>query len=304
MAAAVLAAAISGCNDAADDRPGTTGDTSASAGATAVDPRGAAPAGQAGADDGVVMDSIPLRTPEGKPARFGRRSGHLVYRYTGDVVGIREVWFDQWGMRERRFDSSSPAAGRPGVPQNNLVVSAPEGFSAIDMRTKTGMRMQNPSDDEYLASDSGKIFSLGEMIFRHSGGRRLADTTIRGLKVSVLQLDQGQASTKVYVWQGIVMRELFKSQDGTSFGVEIESMDFDIDVPVSLFAVPAGVKLTDAPPPGSQPGAAQGGAMPPGGAPPGAMPPGAMPPGAMPPGAMPPGTMPPGPGSPPLPGGR
>jgi hypothetical protein len=287
MAAALLAASVIACDDAANETPATVGDTAAQAAAPTT-------SGVPIDDDGVILDSIPLRSPGGTPARYGWRSGHLVFRYTAGAEGTREVYFTDWGMTERRSDSSKPT--KPGPPQYIVVYATPEKFTRLDMLSKTGVTMTNTADDEYLASDSSKTFSLGEIIFRSSGGQRQPDEIINGVPTKVLVMNQGFASIKIWVYQGIIIREQFKSQDGTEYTVEPVSMEFDIDVPPSIFQVPSGFKIEQAKPQ-DRPGAQQGpppGAMPPGAMPPGAMPPGAMPPGAAPPGGMTPGAVPPG----------
>jgi hypothetical protein len=282
IVAAALAAAIVACNDKGRDVPSPAADTS-----RATPAPGGASTGAVVDSDGVALDSVPLRTPDGKPARFAWRSGHLVFRYTGGVLGTREIWFDQWGIREWRSDSSAPVKERPGPPQHAVVIADADKFTFLDYTTMTGWTMPNQTDDEYLRSDSGKMFSLGEMVFKTSGGKRLPDEVVNGVSTKVLQLDQGFASTRIWVWQGIVVKEQFHSQDGTEYVIEPVKLDFDVDVPESRFTVPAGFKIV-------QRQEQTGPVGPPGGAPPGAMPPGAMPPGAMPPGAMPPGAMPPG----------
>lgn len=210
-----------------------------------------------------MLDSIPLRTPEGRPARYGRRSGRVLMLYSGNLSGSREVVFDNWGLKESRRDSAVPN-GKPGPGQFSLLLSTPETFNVIDFAQKSGWTMDNESDDRYLKSDSSTTYSLGEMIFRASGGVRLNDEVVKGYPCKVQELRQGDAATRVWVWQGLIVRERFTSKE-MSFTVEIDSAVFDIDIPASTFNVPSGIKLErrspDMPPGGSQQEPPKGGVI-------------------------------------------
>jgi hypothetical protein len=293
MAAAFLAAAVVSCDDAAQETPAPAGDSAA---ATTTTPASSAPMTPAGADE-IVLDSIPLRTPEGKPARYGWRSGHVVYRYSGGLSGRREIHFTDWGMTERRYDSTVPVGTHPVPPQHVLMLTSMDAFTQVDIPTKKGWTLPNDSDEEYLASDSGKIYSLGELLFRNSGGTRKPDEVVKGVTAHVVEMNQGFLALRVWVHQGLIIKEHFKTQDGTEYFVEVESMEFDVDVPASMFTLPAGYSVEKkpkgwnpsmSPPPGTVPPPGAGPGGPPGGMPPGGMPPGGMAPGG-PPGAPPPG---------------
>jgi hypothetical protein len=272
VAAAVLAAAsLVACDESAKDGPATADS------ADTASPSGPRPTDAATTDpnEPLAMDSVPLRTPAGGPARFHRRSGYLRYQYTGDLVGMREIWFDDYGMLERRTDSAF-IVGEQLPPQISIMIGRRDSFAIISPAERTTTMIPNKGFDEYLKSDSGKSRSLAEMIFRGSGGRRLPNETIKGMPVSVVQLDQGEVSTRVSVWQGIVLREEVRRQDGKGHKVEIDSMAFDIEVPKSKFDTPKGYTVQQrqpgapreaqgAPPPGMpRPGGPPaGGARPP-----------------------------------------
>lgn len=213
-------------------------DTSARAGQTQV---GSSADSVIPMTEAVILDSIPVRTPEGMPARYGRKSGRIVMRYSGKMAGTREVIFDNWGLKEQRLDSSQPN-GAPGPAQYLLLLSTPDKFTMIDMAQKTGRVMNNESDDRYMRSDSSTKYSLGEILFRTSGGVRLPDDVVKGYPTKVQELNQGEMVTRVWVWNGIILREQFR-MPMMDFVVEVESAEFDIDVPASTFDAPAGIKL-------------------------------------------------------------
>ncbi|MBC8144349.1 MAG: hypothetical protein H7X80_02120 [bacterium] len=234
---------------------------------------------------GIAQDSVPIRTPEGTPARYGWKSGHVVLRYTGGLLGQREIYFDDWGMRERRLDSTEPAPGVPGPKQYTLLISDADRFTMLDLPQKSGWSMENDSDERYLESDSSKDISLAEMIFRTSGGVRRADEMVNGVKANVLEMDQGGSVTKIWVRQGLVIKEQFTPKGGTGFAVEPVLIEFDVDVPKSLFDIPPGMKIQERPKGNPFPGTGQA----PGAAPPGQAPQGTPPSGSGMPGG---GTMP------------
>lgn len=286
LATAILACSLSAC--APDDSDAPAKD---STGATSAPTDDSSATTQINYDPAATaQDSIPVRTPDGKPARFGWKSGHVILRYSGGLTGKREIYFDDWGLRESRLDSTVPAENVPGPKQYTRLIATPDRFVMIDIPQKTGWTQNNESDEKYLASDSSKSFSLGEIIFRSSGGVRKPDEIVDGVKVTVLEMSQGDTKTKIWVRQGLVIKEKFTAKDGGGFSVEPELMLFNVDVPTSLWDVPAGIKLQERPNQGSP----QGGPPPTPSAPQIVTPPGGAPRGAMPPGMGPLPMPPPG----------
>src|SRR5436190_93473 len=82
----------------ADTAVTTTGDTSSRQSATAIEKPTAE----------MAVDTIPIRSPAGDPARYGIESGRIVMTYRGTTAGTRILIFDRYGLRERKEEQTRP----------------------------------------------------------------------------------------------------------------------------------------------------------------------------------------------------
>lgn len=197
------------------------------------------------APEPLSADSIPLRAPNGEPARYGLRSGLLVQRFTGNSRGERRTIFDHYGMWERREENSAPyPAGTKGGINNLIVITSPEEMAYADVRTKRGFRTPNEGLKRYLEMGASKTKSLGEMIIEQSGAERLPDTTIAGYRCRVLRKNVKGMTVTDWIWRGLVIREhIYSPQDSVEVTLEPIEIKADIDVPDSTFKFPAGYKI-------------------------------------------------------------
>jgi hypothetical protein len=221
-------------------------------------------------------DTIPLRAPDGGPARYGLASGRIVQEYRGGMKGKRVILFDHYGMRERREDNSAPEPpGKPGPIQNSIFISRQDTFGRVELRDRSGWKMKNSAIQHYLSSDSSHTMSLGDIIMTKTPGQRLADTTINGYHCKVVLNQQPGIIHTVWVWRGITLREHFIApMDSMEFWVETIELQPNLSAPDSAFRFPAGITMQEVPEP--KPGQTfmppmgpqQPGATPPAGGPP------------------------------------
>jgi hypothetical protein len=249
-AAALLLAGITACSN---EKPqGATTDSTVTATpttATASEPHLSSPIPPP--PPGLESDSIPLRTPDGSPARFGLKSARIVQVYSGGMKGTRTILFDQYGLRERRDEISAPyPPGRKGPIQNSIVISTRDTFGRVDLNGKSGWKMHNSAITHYLSMDSSKNISLGESIFSKTPGIQLPDTVINGYHCKVRINKQPGIISTVWVWRGIPIREHFEApMDSMEFWVETKEITPNINVPDSAFKFPAGIPVQDIPEP-------------------------------------------------------
>lgn len=196
----------------------------------------------------IAADTIPLRAPDGSPARYGLRSGRIVLRFTGNSRGERTLTFDSYGLRERKEERTVPyPPGQSKGAINNLIfITTPEYSSYADIRTRMGWKRPNQGVVRYLASEESKTIPLGELAVRNSGAERLPDTTISGYHCKVLRKQvQGMTITD-WIWRGITIRErVVSATDGFTSTAEPVEITADIDVPPSTFEFPPGYKISD-----------------------------------------------------------
>jgi len=255
-----LAIICTACND-----PGhaPAGDTTATDAGPAPDtrtmPTGSAPDSTfpplAPAPEVLAKDTVPLRAPDGSPARYGLKSGLIVQQFVGNSVGKRRIIFDDYGLRERREENTVPnPPGSRGAINNIITIATPEENAYADIRTQRGWKRANEGIGRYLASPESKTMSLAEYVIHTSGATRLPDTTINGYECTVLQKGvQGMTITN-WIWRGIVIREhLVSPRDSVEYFVEPVEIIPDIDVPDSTFRFPAGYQIDAYVPPATKP---------------------------------------------------
>lgn len=192
----------------------------------------------------LAADSVPLRAPNGEPARYGLASGEIVQRFTGSSAGNRRIVFDRYGMRERREENMAPSPGSKGAINNIISIATPEENAYADIRSKRGWKRKNEGTGRYLASPESKTMSLAEYVVHTSGAERLPDTTIAGYHCKVLRKEVKGLVITNWIWRGIVIREhMISRSDGQEYFIEPVSITPDVAVSDTTFQFPAGYQV-------------------------------------------------------------
>ena len=201
--------------------------------------------------DTIAEPEIPLTTPDGEPARFAFRSGEVEMVYEGDFQGIRRLTFTDYGMRERRLDSATPAYEPLAVvPPQQLAIVTPDFHGVVDLRAEKGQKMRNVSYQKYRQAWESLSRPFGEIALERSGGTRLTDTTLMGNYRCRVYRQKGQTFIRtIWTWGGVPIRETLARTDGQqgSFVAEPRSVRTDIVVPDSLFTFPEGYGIEEIP---------------------------------------------------------
>lgn len=251
----LAAAAGSGCTGT--EKPGTS-DTAAVASGPAGDTSAeqSATAGTAGTVDTSDSTAIPLRTPDGKPARFAFRSGTIEMRYTGDFRGVRRLMFDDYGMREWKYDSAVPAQRvMAALPPHQFSILTPEYYGGVDLRTGKGQKAPNAAYERYLASPELSKKPFGEIALERSGGERLPDTTLLGkYRCRVYRRSYPNFTQTMWVWGGIPIMEKMQVGKEVSGNYLLEPVEIAVGTPVpdSIFTFPERYTITEVAPPPSE----------------------------------------------------
>lgn len=253
----LLLAAVIGTGCTGTEKPGTA-DTAAVASGPAGD-TSAAQTATAGTTDtaGTVgttdSTAIPLRTPDGKPARFAFRSGSIEMRYTGDFRGVRRLMFDDYGMREWQYDSAVPAQRvMAAVPPYQFSILTPEYYGGVDLRTGKGQKAPNAAYERYLASPELSQKPFGEIALERSGGERLPDTTLLGkYRCRVYRRSYPNFTQTMWVWGGIPIMEKMRVGKEVAGNYLLEPVEIitGTDVPDSIFTFPERYRITTVAPP-------------------------------------------------------
>lgn len=191
--------------------------------------------------------SIPYKTEEGGPARFAFRSGIVEMEYVGMLLGVRRIWFDQYGMRERTYDSAAPAKPPiPLMPPHSMIVMTPETYGIIDLRAGQGRFGANRSFASYREMWSGGTRPLGEIVLESSEAERLADTLLLDTWPCRVYRQNGNGMTRtMYVYGGVPIGEAVTFSGDTRTGYRVLPRTVRVNVPVedSLFSLPKGYEM-------------------------------------------------------------
>ncbi len=248
---AVLTFLGAGCGDAKEGIAKQEADSVASVVASVDSAMQAPPPPLAQAPASLSADTVPLRAPDGAPARYGVASGEILQRFTGSSIGERRIIFDRYGLRERREENMAPnPPGAKGAVNNIITIATPEENSYADVRTQRGWKRTNEGVSRYLASPESKTMSLADYVVHMSGAERLPDTTIAGYHCTVLRKKVKGMTVTNWIWRGIVIRErLYSHADNLEYFVEPVSIRADITVADTTFTFPAGYQIDNFVPP-------------------------------------------------------
>lgn len=194
----------------------------------------------------LAKDVIPLRSPDGSPARYGVESARLFGRFSGDARGTRTVIFDHWGLRERKEENIAPWPETKSVAINNTIfITTRESQAYADMRTKRGFRRMINGVEPYENDPASKRISFGEWIAARTEAKRLTDTVIAGYQTKVYQREQNGVRSTIWVWRGLPIRELTEvPAQGVRYLFEPLTLDVGIPTDDTTFQFPAGYQIS------------------------------------------------------------
>ena len=170
--------------------------------------------------------------PSGKYARYGAKRG-IVKRVDdgGDLRVYYTTWWDDYGRLERsEITRTEEKQGKKWV--------AVDGYHIINIII---------DDKHYMYSKSigWNQMKNNETNFLGSGtktvdGYKLTKSgtaTVNGKPCDVFKGKKSSATVEYYIWEGVVMKMVEKSSDGTST-TTVESIELPASIDASKFAVP------------------------------------------------------------------
>ena len=217
----------------------------------------------------ALDQAVPIRTPEGQPARYAVKSGRLTFRYDGDLRGERVITFDDYGLKEFTEDRfiQFPMDATAGIREGTSIATPTERIS-LQTPTKIAYKLPNLAMQQYLSYDSTNTMSLTDLILARSGAKKVKEENLQGYAATLYEIASQGGPVRWWYWKGIVIREEGEyTQMNKHHTLMLQKIELNIPIADSLFQVPAGYKVQTPPPPPSPnaPGAAPSGT--PGGAP-------------------------------------
>lgn len=194
-----------------------------------------------------ATDSIPMKTENGKPARYGVASAEIEFEYSGNVRGTRKIMFDNYGQREMKIEHSAPnPETAKGRIQNYTMLTTLDTFGVTDDMAKQGWIQKNNLDDEYLRSDSAKTMSFGAYVIARANGKVLKQDKVWEKDCAVFQREQNGVISTIWIWRGIIMKETYSSkQDSISYELKPKKINFGAKFQDSDFKLSTEYEMQD-----------------------------------------------------------
>ncbi len=206
--------------------------------------------------EGAISEDKPvLKTPDGKIAPYGVKSARIVFDIKGDRKGRMIQEFDNYGLVDRRHDSSvATKQNDPNGSLNELSIINPEISGTYDFNQKSGWAVPNTFHQDMENGPEGKKYKSSlEFFLEMSKAKKLGDTTINGYETQVYQVDGGPLVQTIWMWRNIPIRfHYFAPFDNLEWRYEPVSITLDPELPAKHFEFPKEykVRMQAAPPTG------------------------------------------------------
>jgi hypothetical protein len=172
--------------------------------------------------------------------RYQFKSGKVVYKSSGTMVGTETMYFDNYGMLEVK--NTKVVMELMGTKQetDTKVLMTGNVIYSIDNNTGNANKMINP-----LASmfpEGGDLEKIGDELMKNMGGKKIGSETITGKDCEIWVIEK--MMSKVWVWESIPMKTVVNMM-GMNLTQVATSVEVDIDVSAEEFKIPKGIKIQD-----------------------------------------------------------
>ncbi|MEN8137862.1 MAG: hypothetical protein ABFR62_05470 [Bacteroidota bacterium] len=170
--------------------------------------------------------------------RYHIKSGKVVYKYEGKASGTKELYFDNWGMKEAQLDNMTIEVYGMTQKTNNLVILDNKEVSVINLNTKKAYKSDSNEilKLQKINPEEKDLAKLSEQMLKDAGGNKLPNENFLGKDCDVWDIH----GVKQYSWKGIPLKI-----EITIMGMDIKmtatEISTDINIPSSKFEVPKGV---------------------------------------------------------------
>lgn len=179
--------------------------------------------------------------------RYLVKSGYIEYELTGSTKGLKKIWWDNYGDKERIEIKSSSEVKLFGMVQNeeehSIHITKGDKFWHVNLLEGTGIK----GTEEYyepvyftedMTEEEKKQFE--EDILNALGGERLAPEKYLGYTCEVIQV----MGARSWIYKGVVLKST-----ANLLGVEVNEtavkFDENIKIPDSTFEPPADIEFSE-----------------------------------------------------------
>lgn len=194
---------------------------------------------------GILISFILFAQPNQNPEHYLVKSGYVEYELTGSTKGIKKVWWDDYGDKERVEIKSSSEIKVFGMVQkeeeHSLHISNGDKFWHVNLLDGTGVKgteeyYETFDYTEEMTDAEKKEFE--EDMLKAFGGERLPPEIFLGYTCEVVKA----LGAKVWVYKGVTLKSTAKllgvevNETATKFqaNIKIDSSKFEEPVDIEF----------------------------------------------------------------------
>jgi predicted small secreted protein len=181
------------------------------------------------------IDGTP-ETSQNITKRYYIKSGHIKYKMEGTAVGSSDLYFDNWGMTEADYETSTMEIMGQKSETNKLLLMLGSDVYSIDFTKNVGSKSANPMLS--MITEDQDLVELGKNMLKQMGGQQTGKEELLGYECEVWEM-QG---AKVWIYNGITLKSEVDMMGMKMIKEPIE-IKFDIDIPDEKLTVPEGIEF-------------------------------------------------------------
>ena len=195
----------------------------------------------------LVVTMLSAITSAQQAKKYAVKSGYMKLELSGSTVGIREIWWDNYGQKTAEREKSTTTTKMLGMKSTEqkdaLTIIVNNQFWSINYIETTGMKgvVPNFANDMNMYSMSEKEQQeFANQLLEDMGGKRLGTETLGSYSCEVVSL----MNTKVWVYKGLALKT-----EGKRMGIATKEVFSEFKpgtaVTASKFTPPANIKFKD-----------------------------------------------------------
>ena len=174
---------------------------------------------------------------------FGLKSGIIYYDVTGDQVGTKKLYFDDWGRKQAEFSYTTIKVGKYSKSSSILKIINNDLQYIIDLKKKYGTKRKNPVLDKLAELSRQMNYNeFGEQLILFDGGVEAGHDSVAGKYCTIY--DFKTRHLKEYIWKWITLKSISHS-GGVDIITTANKIEENTELPDSLFLPPKDVAITE-----------------------------------------------------------
>lgn len=182
----------------------------------------------------ILMLLVVSIAAENEAKQFAIKSGHVKYQLSGNSIGTRELWWDNYGMKTKTLEKNTTTTSIFGIKSveetHQLTIMVKDKFWSIDYINENAQKGDLPYYEESreiagdLTEEEAKV--IAEELLNALGGEILENQDFMGYNCEVIKV----LGSKIWVHQGVALKTTSKI-----LGIEIneEAVIFDTNIKIS-----------------------------------------------------------------------